>query len=167
MLEIFWNNFFNKKKHGELKYIKDCPLFSNLTNKELHFIQKIFHKRIYTTGEIIFKPSSGNGMYIILKGQVNILHGSPDSQEDPSLVSSLKVGDFFAELALLQNEAYQTMFAQSATNSQLLAFYKPDLNLILKRRPLTGIKILNQLCLILSHRLKKAEQKILQVHSTK
>ena len=167
MLDIFWNNFFNKKKHGELKYIKDCPLFSKLTNKELRFIQRIFHKRIYTTGEIIFKPASGTGMYIILKGQVNILHGSPNSQEESSLVSSLKAGDFLGELSLLQNEAYQNMFAQSATNSQLLAFYQPDLNLIIKQRPLTGIKILTQLCFILGHRLKKAEQKILQAYSVK
>ncbi len=167
MLEVFWNNFFNKKKYGELKFLRDCPLFSKLTNKELLFIQKAFHKRLYTTGEIIFKPSSGTGMYIILKGQVDILHGSPDSQEEPSLVSSLKVGDFFGELSLLQSEAYQTMFARSSTNSQLLAFYQPDLNLILKRRPLIGIKILTQLCSILGYRLKKAEQKILQVHSGK
>jgi len=167
MLEVFFKNFFTAKKDGTLKYIKNCPLFAKLTPKEITYLQKIIHKRHYTTGEIIFKPSSGTGMYIILKGQVSILHGSPESQETSSLVSSLKAGDFFGELSLANNEPYQTMFAQSSNHSQLLAFYRPDLEMLLKTRPSTGIKILNQLCFILSHRLKKAEQKILQVHTSK
>lgn len=167
MLEIFWNNFFNKKKQGELKYLKDCPLFSPLSNKEIYFLQKILHKRIYTHGEIVFKPSSGQGMYILLKGQVNILYGSPEAQEDPALVSSLKEGDFFGELSLLHKDSYQNMFAQAAANCQLLAFYEPDLLFVLENRPATGIKILKQLCFVMGQRLKKAEQKILQTHLRK
>lgn len=167
MLNVFFKNFFKKDKEGELKFIKQCPLFSKLTNREVKFLQKILHRRIYTDGEIIFKPASGTGMHIILKGQVNILHGTPSSQEEPSLVSSLKSGDFFGELALLKNGAYQSMFAQSLNNSHLLSFYQPDLNFIIKNKPKIGIVILRELANILSHRLSKAEQKILQVHSQK
>ncbi|MGI9548887.1 MAG: cyclic nucleotide-binding domain-containing protein [Bdellovibrionales bacterium] len=167
MLEVFWTNFFVKKKDGEMKYIKDCPLFAKLSSKELQQLRKILHRRLYTAGEIIFKASAGTGMYIILKGSVNILYGSPESQEESSLISSLKAGDFFGELSLANNEPYHRMFAQSATNSQLLAFYKPDLDMVLKTQPAIGIKILNQLCFILSHRLKKAEQKILQIKAEK
>ena len=166
MLEVFWNNFFKDKSGAdELKFIKKCPLFTSLGAWETRFLKKILHKRIYADGEIIFKPSSGIGMYIILKGQVNILHGSPDSQEDPSLVSSLKPGDFFGELALIQNQGYKSMFAQSASDSRLLGFFQPDLQFLLENRPAMGVKILKPLCEILSRRLCKAEQKILQAHS--
>ena len=44
------------------------------------------------------------GMYILVKGRINIFQGTPDSQEEPSLVSSLKAGDFFGELALVKQE---------------------------------------------------------------
>ena len=164
MLEVFWSNFFKEgpESEGGLKFIKKCPLFSSLSAGETRFLRKILHKRIYADGEIIFKPSSGIGMYIILKGQVNILHGSPDSQEDPSLVSSLKPGDFFGELALIQNQGYKSMFARSASDSQLLGFFQPDLQFLLENRPVMGVKILKPLCEILSRRLCKAEQKILQ-----
>ena len=166
MLEVFFDNFFKKEEEGELKFIKRCPLFSKLKKKELSFIKDLLHKRIYADGEIVFKPSAGMGMYILVKGRINILQGTPDSQEEPSLVSSLKAGDFFGELALVQTRAYRNMFAQSACDSKLLGFFQPDLQLIMENYPQMGVKILKQLCDILSHRLQKAEQKILQAHSS-
>ena len=166
MLEVFFENFFKKEEEGELKLIKKCPLFSELTKKEMAFLKDLLHQRMYADGEIVFKPSSGMGMYIILKGRINIRQGSPSSQEEPSLVSTLKEGDFFGELALVHKGAYQNMYAQSAGDSKLLGFFQPDLHLVLENYPLMGIKILKRICEILSHRLKKAEQKILQVHSS-
>lgn len=166
MLEVFWNNFFKgESSESELKFIKKCPLFASLSAGETRFLRKILHKRIYADEEIIFKPSSGIGMYIILKGQVNILQGSPESQEDPVLVSTLKPGDFFGELALIQSQGYKGVFAQSASDSQLLGFFQPDLHFLMENRPVMGVKILKPLCEILSRRLCKAEQKILQAGS--
>ena len=165
MLEVFFENFFKKEEQSENKIIKSCPLFSKLTGKELSFLKSILHNRIYADGETVFKPASGTGMYIILKGQINILKGSPESQENTSLISALKEGQFFGELALVHKGAYRNMFAQSAGDSKLLAFFQPDLALISENYPKTAVKILNQICQILSHRLQKAEQKILQIHT--
>ena len=166
MLEILFDNFFKKEQDSLLKFIKKCPLFSELTKKETTFLKNILHQRTYTDREIVFKPSSGTGMYIVTKGRINILQGSPNSQEEPSLISSLKEGDFFGELALVHKGAYRNMFAQSASDSKLLGFFQPDLQLIIETYPLMGIKILRKICEILSHRLQKAEQKILQAHSS-
>lgn len=166
MLDVFFKNFFKQSENEELKWIKACPLFSKLTSSELSFLKKLLHKRLYTKGEVVFKPGVGTGMYIILKGQVHILHGDLNSQEDPSLVSSLKKGDFFGELALINSEAYQNIFAQSSENCQLLALYQADLDFILENKIKMGTKILKELNLILIHRLAKAEQKILQAHNS-
>ena len=151
---------------SETKLIQNCPLFSDLTKKEMSFLTSVIHHRNYSDGEIIFKPASGTGMYIILKGRVNILQGQPNSQEESSLVSTLKEGQFFGELALIHKKAYQSMFAQSSGDSKLLGFFQPDLKLILENYPKMGVKILTRISEILSNRLQKAEQKILQLHSS-
>ena len=166
MLEVFFENFLKKEKESEVKLIQNCPLFSDLTNKEMSFLTSLLHHRIYADGEIIFKPASSTGMYIILKGRVNILQGQPNSQEESSLISTLKEGNFFGELALVHKTAYQSMFAQSAGDSKLLGFFQPDLKLILENYPKMGVKILTKISEILSNRLQKAEQKILQLHSS-
>jgi len=162
MLEVFFENFFKKEEQSENKIIKSCPLFSKLTRKELSFLKSVLHNRIYTDGETVFKPSGGRGMYIILKGEINVLRGHPESQENASPITTLKEGQFFGELALVHKGAYKNMFAQSAGNSKLLSFYQPDLALISENYPKMAVKILSQICEILSHRLQKAEQKILQ-----
>ena len=161
MLQVFWDNFFKAKEKKDFISLKNCPLFADLSKWELRFIQKILHNRLYTNGEIVFKSSSNAGMYLILKGGVNVLQGTPDAQEEPSLISSLKPGDFFGELALVNKASYDNIFIQANQNSQFLAFYQPDLELVIEKRPRIGIKILNRLSSILSVRLKKAEQKIL------
>ena len=164
MLDVFWTNFFKSDKKQDIKFMKNCPLFSTLAEGELKFVRKLIHKRHYVDGEVIFKPQSGMGMYIILKGRVNILHGSPDSRETATLVSILKEGDFFGELALAQKQGYRNMFALSAESSQLLGFFQPDLNLLLENHAKIGVKIVKQLGHVLSQRLQRAEQKILQAH---
>ena len=166
MLEVFWNNFFKSEKKQDIKLIKKCPLFSLLKNRELRYMKKILHKRSYMDGEMIFKTHSGIGMYIILKGRVSIMLGSPENQEESVLVSTLKAEDFFGEMALVQNKGYHNMYALANEATQLLGFFQPDLNMIIENRPQMAVKILKQLCGILSHRLQKAEQKILQ-HSQK
>lgn len=165
MLEVFFENFFKKAEQSENKIIKNCPLFSKLTAKELSFLKSVIHHRIYADGETVFKPASGTGMYMILKGEINILKGSPESQENASLISVLKEGQFFGELALVHKGAYKNLFAQSAGDSKLLAFFQPDLSLISENYPKMAVKILSQICEILSYRLQKAEQKILQAHT--
>ena len=161
MLQVFWANFFKAKEKKDFISLKNCPLFSDLSKWELHFMRKVLHKRLYTNGEIVFKSRSNAGMYLILKGGVNVLQGTPDAQEEPALISSLKPGDFFGELALVNKTSYDNVFIQANQNSQFLAFYQPDLDLVIEKRPQIGIKILKRLSNILSVRLKKAEQKIL------
>lgn len=161
-LKIFWENFFKPKEKKDFNSLKNCPLFSDLSKWELHFMQKILHRRLFTNGEIVFKSQSNAGMYLILKGGVNILQGTPNSQEEPSFIASLKPGDFFGELALIDKTAYENIFIQANQDSQFLAFYQPDLELVIEKRPQIGIKILKCLSHILSLRLKKLEQKTLQ-----
>ena len=160
-LKIFWENFFTRKERSEFDLLRNCPIFSDLSKRELAFIYAVLHKRLYTNGEIVFKSQSNAGMYLILKGGVNILQGAPGSQEEPSFIASLKQGDFFGELALVDKTAYEGLFIQANQNSRFLAFYQPDLELIAEKRPQTSIKILKKLAQILSLRLKKFENKTL------
>lgn len=167
MLEIFWDNIFKTIEDDNEKIIKNCPLFSGMTKREFEYFKKVLHKRSYTPGEVIFKPLSGMGLYIIQKGKVNILHGNPESESTPSIVSSLEDGEFFGELSLVQNKMYQNIFAQAVNDTQTLALFRSDLEMILERSPVIASKILKQLCEILSRRLQKAEVKILQALSEK
>ena len=165
MIDFLWKNFFKKEETNIETILKANPLFENLSDKELKLLNNLMHQRSFIPGEFVFQEGKGLGMYIILRGKINILHGNSNNTES-SVISQLNEGDFFGELALVHTGAYRNMFAQSAGDSKLLGFFQPDLKLVLENYPLMGIKILRKICGILSHRLQKAEQKILQAHSS-
>ena len=165
MLQVFWENFFSQYKKDDNETIKNCTVFQTLSPRELRFLKKVLHTRMYTQGEIIFKPLSGMGVYLVSKGQVGVLHGDPENPEQSKIISNLQPGDFFGELALVSEKVYQNLYAQATEPCRLLSFYRTDLEMVLERRPSIGIKILKQLCWILSYRLRKAEEKILETYT--
>ena len=109
MPSFLWENFFRKKSPSYDHFLKEQPLFSALTLRELRILKRVLHERAYFPGEVIFKSGSSIGFYMILSGEVHIFYG--DSQkEEKNLVNRLKQGDFFGEMALVQDQVYQKNF---------------------------------------------------------
>ena len=99
-----WDNIFKNKKSTkalEFEAIKNANIFDGLKNKELKFVQTMVYLRKFNKGEYIFKKSNpGNGMYIILKGEVQIIDENKKDQKQ-NLLATLVDGEFFGELSLL------------------------------------------------------------------
>jgi signal-transduction protein with cAMP-binding, CBS, and nucleotidyltransferase domain len=70
------NDIFRKKKKDDdiFALLKDIPIFSDLKPKEIAEIEKIMHRRVYKKNEPIIRGGDpGLGMYIIVKGSVEII----------------------------------------------------------------------------------------------
>ena len=164
MPSFLWENFFRKKSPSYDHFLKEQPLFSALTSRELRILKRILHERAYFPGEVIFKSGSSIGFYMILSGEVHIFYG--DSQkEEKNLVNRLKQGDFFGEMALVQDQVYQKTLAKSAAHSNLLALFKPELISLIEKHPKLGVKILIKLSETMGLRLQKAGDKLSQMSS--
>lgn len=165
MIQNFlWDNFFKKDANSYDDFLKNQPLFSHLTSNELRILKRILHERSYFSGEVIFKPGFGIGLYMILRGEVHIFYG--DSQkEEPVALGRLQQGDFFGELSLIQEKGYRKTLAKSAANSELLALFNPELMSLMDRHPRLGVKILIKLSEILGMRLMKAGEKLAHISS--
>jgi len=160
MKSPIWENIFkgwNKEKESDtVLTLKQIPIFADLTEKEFTQIEKIIHKRNYKPKEFIFKESApGVGMYIIMKGSVDIVLNS--STEDETILATMKEGNFFGELTLL-DEKPRSAAAVSRENSVILGFFRPDLLDLLKRKPSFGIKILLNLASIIGDRLRDTNE---------
>lgn len=156
-------------KNGEkiedaLKFFRRIPLFEDLGEKELRKVEALIHRRTYRPGELVFSEGEpGVGMYIIKKGQVEIFW--KDSKGNDKLVSTLSDGDFFGDLALL-DDSPRSASARSKDEAELLALLRPDLFDLINRDPLTGSKILMKLALIISLRLRKSDIELKKVSLT-
>jgi len=119
--------------------IKECPLFSDLSDSEIKALLQIAHIRDYSEGEKIFTQGTvGLCFYIIVKGKVNII--SEDSSK-PQLLRELGESAYFSEVHLF-SETTHTVSAAAAELTKLIVFAKPDFEDLVKMDPRLGSKAL-------------------------
>ena len=151
-MKSLYENFFKNKESSDpvLQVLGQVPIFENLTPKELKDLARLTHERFYKANEPVFKKlAPSEGMYVILKGTVEIK--DPDSN---TTFATLGSGDFFGELALLDEEPRSAM-AVATEASELIGFFRTDLLTLMKRGPELGNKILLNLSRILGERLRR------------
>jgi len=164
--DSLWGNIFKKKVGDEddiLSTLRKVPLFSNMSEGELREFEKLIHRRQFKAGETIFwEGEPGVGMYIIQRGTVTISKQSPT--EEPEVLATLRNGEFFGELALL-DESPRSASAFAKSESQILGLFRPDLFGLLERKPRLGSKFLFRLALIIGERLKHTNAEIQNLRS--
>ncbi|MCS7053469.1 MAG: cyclic nucleotide-binding domain-containing protein [Ignavibacterium sp.] len=154
----FWTNLFNSPTERDdlKKSIEHIPIFNSLTKKELNELLEITHNRTYIPGEIIFAQGDvGIGLYIIRDGEVEIIKKVDDNKE--LTLASLTRGDFFGEMALIDNEK-RSASAIAKTNCRISVLFKPDIDEFIDKYPKSGIKILRGISLILAERLRNINE---------
>ena len=141
--------------------LSQANVFSRLSWREIKVVEHAIHIRNYAPKEPIFKQGDpGSGMYIIIEGSVGIFLDIPN--QGPKQLSELGEGDFFGEIALL-DESPRTAGATALEHSTIIGFYRPDLMEILKTKPALGSKILLALSEVLATRLRSTNNELVKV----
>jgi len=148
--------FLKSKMAGEksevVKILETIPIFEGLNPIELKKIEIITHERSYVPGEVIFHEGEpGAGLYIIRKGEIKLTKLSGEKKE--IVVATLTTGEFFGELALL-DEHPRSATATAAIKTDILGFYRPDFFNLLQREPKLGSKVLLKLAQMIGRRLR-------------
>jgi CRP/FNR family transcriptional regulator, cyclic AMP receptor protein len=132
-------------------------VFESLTPRELSKIAAIVHRRQYQPGEYVVRQNDpGLGMYVIERGEVNVML---EEEETTKQLTTLKEGDFFGEIALL-DESPRSATVIARTESALIGFFRPDLFDLIEKSPATGLKIVLRLAEMLGERLRNSNMEI-------
>jgi CRP-like cAMP-binding protein len=159
MADPFWGRFFNRqqeKKETLFEVLQRIPIFQDFTRREFAKIEDILHHRSFAVEEAIVREGEkGVGMYIILTGQVQILHTGDQGQ--PIRLATLGPGDFFGEQALL-DESPRTASAVAVEPCQAIGFFRPDMLELIDRNPRMGLKVIMRLSQMISVRLRQTNR---------
>lgn len=168
MKNTIWPNLFKNWQETDSKTIltlKHVPIFQGLSDREFKEIEGIIHERTYRPQEIVFKRHApGEAMYIIMAGIVEIY--LQDIEGRKQSLAMLEQGDFFGELALLDNDS-RSATAESKDSSTLLVFSQADLYSLLERKPQLGNKILLNLARVTGVRLRKTNELLAESQGAK
>lgn len=111
-----------------------------------------FLKR-FQAGTVIFREGElGSEMYIIQSGQVMISRSSGGQQRE---LAVLEKGDFFGEMALLDENPERSATATAITGVEALQMRSADLDTMLRRKPDIAIRMMMKL----ADRLRETNRK--------
>ena len=163
-IDLIWGNIFKNKSDQNQnirQFLKNIPLFAQLRKRELRDIEHLIHRRQYKSSKVIFwQNEPGVGMYIVQSGEVGIFqdYDTPEQKE----LARLSQGDFFGEMALLEDDN-RSATAVALSESHLLGVFHPDLFDLFERKPELGVKVLVTLATMLAQRLRKTNLELQQL----
>lgn len=99
----------------------------------------------YQKSEVIFtENSSGKDMYIVYSGRVGLyIQGVSGHRR---LLATVEAGDFFGEMALVDDSPRSAMAIAEEDNTQLLVLDKSKFTYLLRHQPDFALVVMSKLC---------------------
>ena len=154
---ILQTMFLDKEAKKQVNFLKKLYLFEGLSDRAMFKIMGIMYAKEYPANEIIFSEKDiGRAVFIIKSGEVEITKSSKDTNKN-IVLSKLSAGDFFGEMALLEEEP-RSATARTTKNSELLFMYKVRFDALLEHYPRGAAKVVHNLAKMLSKRLRHTSE---------
>ncbi len=141
-----------------LELLGKTLFFKGCTNEELELALGLFQERQVKPNTIIFtEKMSAEALYIIKSGAVRISLTSEEGEDIQLLF--LGPGDFFGELALLQEET-RLVNARTITQTELIYLSRKDFQALIDLEPRLGSRVLLAIGKLLSMRINAYRDKL-------
>ena len=129
--------------------LQKVPFFSELNKVEAEELSGRLVPRRFGVDQIIFHHGDPGGLlYIITVGKVKISHSTPDGQE--ALLAILGAGDFFGELALL-DEFPRSATAEAMEQTEALTLHRDDFINHISQNPEFAYQVMRTLAKRIRH----------------
>ena len=155
-MKKMWGNPFKKltkEVENNIEFLSSVPIFDSLSRRQKEKINSFIHVRRYEIDEIVFRQGDpGVGLYILREGEVSVFSENIKDMTK-TCITKLAKGDFFGEIALL-NEAPRSATIITSKETVLLGLFRTDLLGLMDTDPRLGLKIVYRLAQIVAERLR-------------
>jgi len=138
----------------EREVLRTVPIFSELSDQDIASLAHLALRKRYPKDTVVFfENEEGDFFFTITEGRIKVTILGDDGRE--VILSVLGPGDFFGEMALLDNEP-RSATAIAVEESELLSLHRGDFQSVLN----DNRSITNALIKVLSARLRRANHQI-------
>jgi CRP-like cAMP-binding protein len=139
--------------------IPKCNLLENFSTEEVRALAHFMHAYRAETGvEIIREGDGGDFMLMLIEGRAEVY--KRDRWNTPQLLATVEAGRTLGEMSMIDGDArFATCLAAEPTLIAVLD--RESLARIIVEQPLLGAKILMELVLMLSQRLRNTSERLL------
>ena len=138
----------------EQELLRTVPIFAELSDPDIASLSKLATRRRYPKDTVVFfENEEGDFFFMILEGRIKVTILGDDGRE--VILSILGPGDFFGEMALLDNEP-RSATAIAIEETELLSLHRTDFQTVMADNK----SITTALIRSLTGRLRRANHQI-------
>jgi len=138
----------------EHELLRSVPIFSELTEADFSSLAKVANRRRYPKDSVVFfENEQGDFFFMILEGRIKVTILGDDGRE--VILTLLGSGDFFGEMALLDNEP-RSATAIAVEDTELLSLHRNDFQAVLSDNRSITVGLIK----VLTGRLRRANHQI-------
>lgn len=154
----------DKRPNSLITFLRSVPVLGGLEGHSLENLIDLLEERSFKPGEAIFNEGElGRTMYVLREGEVQVSRKSQDGKN--TVIVDLGPGETFGEMTLVELQprsatvvATKRCVTYSLTNMDLYHLYQQD--------NYAYVIILQNICRMLSRRLRKADGRIVEFLAT-
>ncbi len=146
--------------------LKQADIFYELTNTQLELVASICSEKHYQAGDIIFEENTpGTELYVIANGEVEIvvnpaLVGKKDEANDRFTIATLRRGQSFGEVALVDEGVRSAGARCSQPDTHLIAIPRDKLMLLCDTYPQLGYRLMRNLAADLAMKIRHTDLQV-------
>lgn len=130
-----------------------------LSPMEINFLSTLSREKKYAPEDYIFREGEpGDHLYVVLEGRVMICKDIVGAGEEA--LAFLGRGDYFGEMALIDNQPRSATAKVSAEGAVVLAISREVLEGILDIQKVSSLRLLQLLCGLIAKRLREVNDKL-------
>ncbi len=142
----------------KIKPLRDHVLFRDFSDKEIAVLSKyVEEKSIAAPTPLFLENMPGESMFILVSGAINIAKMRGEGETETLM--TLGPGDFFGELALVENGARQVS-ALTAQDSLLLVMKRSAFEKMMQESPAVAVKVVIGMYKTVTNRIKSCSPQI-------
>jgi CRP-like cAMP-binding protein len=139
---------------NELDLLRTVPIFSELREEHVQSLARLTLRRRYPKDTVVFfENEEGDFFFMILEGRIKVTILGDDGRE--VILSVLGPGDFFGDMALLDNEP-RSASAIAVEDSELISLHRSDFDALMASNPSITLALVRTL----TARLRRANHQI-------
>lgn len=149
------------------KILKQADIFYQFTDSQLELVANLCQDRSLKTGDIIFfEGSDSDELYIIVQGIIDILvdpalvSDKPGDKRDPVTIATLRRGQSFGEIALVDQGLRSATARVAQDNTDLLVIPSEKLMNLCEEHPDLGYRLMLNLAADLAFKIRSTDLRI-------
>ena len=134
--------------------LSSIEVFQDLSADEMGALDRATRQFTAPKGRVVFEPeTTGEGLFLLKGGKIQLYRISPEGKK--FIIDTVEPGTFFGEMALVGQGMYGA-FAEAMEPSALCVMSRRDLEDLIMRKPMVGIRFMNAI----AGRLEEAEPRL-------